>query len=93
MTHIKIVISDVAAMFTNEELQKIDDWKQKEIAKVEASNIPEDKKQEKIELIESTEFHRIGPELETGKCNHNLIEDESNHMICTHCGLGFQTAP
>jgi len=72
-----------------DELKKVNDYRQKEIDKIQSSNLTDEQKQQKLELIETMEFHRLGQPLNTGRCNHNYIQDEPKHYICSHCGLGF----
>lgn len=73
----------------NQELQKVEKYRQKEIDKVNSSKLTDDQKADKLEYLKSMEFHKLGEPLNTGKCKHDYIQDEPNHYICTHCGLGF----
>jgi len=46
-------------MFNVEENKQINAWKVKEISKINESNLPDEAKKNRIELIESTEFHSM----------------------------------
>jgi len=46
---------------STEEIKQINIWKGKEIAKIEALNLPDDKKKDRLDLLESTEFHKVKP--------------------------------
>jgi hypothetical protein len=73
----------------NDEVLATNKYKEKEIDKINSSNLTDEQKQNKLDLIESMEFHKLGEPLNTGRCKHNYIQDEPKHYICSHCGLGF----
>jgi len=75
---------------SSSETQKVEQYLSEEIQKVKSSNLSDEHKQEKIDILSSTQFIKLGQPLEVGKCNHNYIQDEPNHYKCLHCGIGFQ---
>ena len=73
-----------------DELSEIEKYKETEIAKIKSSNLSDEAKKDKIELVESMKFVKVSPTIEVGKCNHNYIQDSTNHYKCVNCGIGFQ---
>lgn len=48
-------------MFNEEESKKIDQWKSKEISKINESRLSDDAKEKRIEIVKNTEFHKLQP--------------------------------
>ena len=73
-----------------DELSEIEKYKEAEINKIKSSSLSDEHKEEKLELVESMKFVKVSPTVEVGKCNHNYIQDSSDHYRCVNCGIGFQ---
>ena len=43
------------------EIKGINEWKSKEIDKINFSRLTDDQKKDRIDIVESTQFHRLKP--------------------------------
>lgn len=82
--------------FSQEEIAKINSWKQEQINKInqKVSNLDKElqdsARRELTSQLENTQFIKLdnSKSIIISKCVHQWEQDSDNHKVCTRCGYG-----